>query len=610
MTGYRGKIIRVNLNEKTYAIENLDYDIARKFVGGSGLGAYYYYKDIEKKEIIPLPFDSENKLYFLTGPLTGLPAHCTSRSSFCARSPLTSFWGESNVGGKIGPALKSAGYDGVIIEGISKNPVILLIDDNTIKIIDGSKYWGKGTYYTQENLIKELGSNKFEIACIGPAGENLVKYACIMTYGGRAAGRTGLGAVMGSKKLKAIAIKGTNTKYDLPIDFRKIADEAHNEYKSTFSYELFHEFGTSGYIDVALEMYGDMPIKNWSQGIMESAHSLSGVNMNETILVGRKACYRCPIACGREIKITEGRYKLEKIDGPEFETCASFGTNLLIDDLEAVSFANFKANDYGIDTMSSGATIGVLFDLVEKDFIPKEDLPTNIKCEFGDVESLFFLLDAIIERKGIGNLLAEGSKALAEHYNHLELAPQVAGLEAAFHDPRAFSGMAISYVTSPRGACHLNGDAYLIQQGLIFPEIAVDDLPDSRFDNKNLAQPLANLQSYRQMYNAIGLCQFYNPSATKIAELLSMAMNAKIQSTDLILIGERLFALKRLINLKLGWRPELEKLPFVMLQSLEGPTKGNVPDVGLQLKEWYEYRNYDMKTGRPSDEKLLQLGLK
>jgi len=286
--------------------------------------------------------------------------------------------------------------------------------------------------------------------------------------------------------------------------------------------------------------------------------------MKETILVGRYACYRCPIGCGRVVEIPEGEYKLPKTKGPEYETLAAFGTNLKIGNLEALAYANHKANDYGIDTISTGITIGVFLDLISKNFIPPEVIPENLEPDFGKPDVLLKLLDMIVYRRGIGNLLAEGSKVLAENYLYAALAPQVAGLEAPFHDPRAFSGMAIMYLTSPRGACHNNGDAYMIQQGVEYPEIQVDNLPDNRFANKGIAKQMARIQSYRQLYNAMTLCLFYNPPAPIVGDLLSLAMNQDFQPEDLILLGDKIFALKRIINLRLGWKPELQTLPNVM----------------------------------------------
>jgi aldehyde:ferredoxin oxidoreductase len=609
MSGFRGKILRINLTTKKVIEEKLDLNAAQEFLGGSGLAAHYYWQYIKSYNEIPEPLSTENPLIFMTGILTGLPSYCTARANFCSRSPLTTYWGEANIGGKIGPWLKFAGYDGIIIVGKSENPVYISINDSNIEIRSAEELWGKGTYDTLERIREEIGNKKAEVVCIGPAGENFVKYSCIMTHGGRAAGRTGMGAVMGSKNLKAIAIYGTNNKFDLPDEFMLLSKEAYNSVKEDYAVEVFSEFGTSGYVDVALDHYGDMPIRNWSKGILENGGNLSGVTMAETILTGKSTCFRCPIACGREIQIKKGKFKTNKTDGPEFETLASMGSNLGITDLEAVVFANIKANDIGIDTISTGATIGVFFDLVEKGLIPKEDLPKNLQCKFGDVESLLKLLELIGNRKGIGDILAEGSKTLAEKYNRLDLAPQVAGLEAPFHDPRAFSGLAVMYVTSPRGACHLNGDAYFVQQGMIFPDIGVDNIPDDSSENEVIVKPLVNLQSYRQIYNSIGMCQFFNPSASKIARLISIASGKNISAKDLLLIGDRIFGLKRIINLKLGWSPSLEFLPKVMLQKLEGPTKGKVPDVKVQLDLWYKHRNYNRKTGIPIKSELKRLNL-
>jgi aldehyde:ferredoxin oxidoreductase len=262
-----------------------------------------------------------------------------------------------------------------------------------------------------------------------------------------------------------------------------------------------------------------------------------------------------------------------------------------------------------MDTISAGTTIGLFLDLVSKGFVPEHDIPEDIDCEFGNPDTLLMLLELIAKREGIGNFLAEGSKLLAERYHYLELAPQVAGLEAPFHDPRAFSGMAILYLTSPRGACHTNGDSYMIQQGLSFPELGIDDLPNDRFENKGIAMQMARIQSYRGLYNAMSLCQFYNTKASFVAELLGLAMNQDFELDDLNLLGDRIFALKRLINLQLGWNPSLQVLPNVMRQRLEGPTEGHTPDIKIQLQEWYDFRNYDIETGYPREETLNRLGL-
>ncbi len=604
MSGFRGKILRVNLTNKTIQQEKLDLDVATSFIGGSGLAAYFFWQKIKYKGIIPEALSPQNDLYFMTGVLTGLPSYCTARSNFCARSPLTGIWGESNIGGKIGPALKFAGFDGIIIEGSSKTPVFLKINNSNVEIKDAQDYWGLGTYETLERIQSELQDKKYEIVCIGPAGENLVKYACIMTTGGRAAGRTGMGAIMGLKNLKAIAISGSNRKFDLPLEFSSISKQGYKAVQEDFAAEVFSDFGTAGYVDVALDLYGDMPIRNWSKGVIENGKNLSGTTMSETILTGKSTCFRCPIACGRKIEIKTGKYKMKENDGPEFETLASFGSNLEITNLEAVSYANYLANDYGFDTISSGSTIGVLFDLVEKGIVPKSDLPVDLSCKFGDIASLLALLKLIAYRKDIGEILADGSKALAEKYNNIDLAPQISGLESPFHDPRAFSGLAVVYATSPRGACHLNGDAYFAQQGYQFPEIGVDNFPTNRHSSEGVVKPVTRLQSYRQLYNAMGVCQFYNPPPSIIAKLLSMALSEHILTSDLITIGDRLFSIKRLINLELGWKPSMEIMPKVMMRKLDGLTKGNVPDLELQLEEWYGYRDYDQKTGIPSKREL------
>ncbi|MHA2357808.1 MAG: iron-containing alcohol dehydrogenase [Candidatus Heimdallarchaeaceae archaeon] len=603
--GYRGKILHVNLTSGVVKKEVLDMKAAKRFVGGSGLAAYYYFKFLNKKNVDAL--SPENILIFMTGPLTGLPTSCSGRYTICSKSPLTGFWGEANSGGHFGPELKFAGFDGIIIEGASEKPVYLHIENGQIELRDASKYWGLGTFKTQELLFDDLNDDTYKIACIGQAGENLVKFASIMNNGGRAAGRTGLGAIMGSKKLKAIAVKGTDRYFMLPDEFKDKSNEALDIIKDDFMFGLTRDLGTSGYVDLAVDMYGDMPIRNWSESSFEAAYDISGASMAETILVGRKGCFRCPIECGRIIEIPEGKYKLERTKGPEYETIAAFGTNLQIGDLEAISYANQIANDYGMDTISTGTTIGVLLDLVTRGVIDDSIISDDIKYEFGNIDTLMKLLEMIAYREGIGNFLAEGSKRFAENFLQVELAPQIAGLEVPFHDPRAFSGMAIQYMTSPRGACHSNGDAYLVQQGTIFPELEIDDLPEDRFESSGIAKQMSRIQSYRQLYNAMTICILYNPPVPIVSDLLGMAMNEKFTYEDLIKFGDRIFALKRILNLRLGWKPELQKLPKVMLQKLDGPTEGNVPDVQTQLNEWYEYRHYNPVTGCPNIEELERL---
>lgn len=610
MTQPAENLIRINLDRNDITTETVPPELIQKYFGGSGLSAYLYYEEIIRYERPPDPLSANNPLIIMNGILTGLPFYSSSRMSICSRSPLTTIWGESNIGGHFGPILRHAGYYGIIITGRSPKPIRINIDDNEVSLQDASEYWGMGTYETIERVSDKSSSKKCQTLCIGPAGENQVSYACIVGNKGRTAGRTGMGAVMGSKNIKAIVVKSSRSSRNLSTpDISELSKESLKEVKDGFMYELLNELGTAGNVDLALDMYGDMPIKHWSQGTYEHGANLSGASMSETILTGKSACYRCPIACGREIEIKQGPFQLKKTDGPEYETLASFGTNLLIDDLEAVSFANHKANDLGLDTISSGSVISLLIHFIEKGVIDKSVLPKEISGTYGDVDSLLKLLNSIAYRKGIGDLLAKGTKHLAEYYGRPEDAPQVAGLEAAYHDPRAFSGMGLMYVTSPRGACHLNGDAYLAQQGLTFPEIGVDDLPDDRFANSGIAKSLVNLQSYRQVYNAIGICQFYSPPATIIAQLLGKVLATPLEPMEIITIGERLFAIKRIINKMLGWKVEWQRLPKIMLKSLDGPTEGNVPDVQIQLKEWYELKEYDINTGMPSIDILKRLSL-
>lgn len=604
MDGYLGKILNVDLTSGEIAEETLNRDYARMFIGGSGLAARYIY-DLASADTDPL--GPENPLVFMTGPLVGTRAPSCGRYVICARSPQTNLWGESNVGGFLGPHLRFAGYDGMIIRGQASQPVYLLVRDGEAELREASHLWGLDCYQTQETIKEELGDPSLRVARIGPGGERLVKYASVIADKGRAAGRSGMGAVMGSKRLKAVACRGTGS---VPLADRDAFDEVAREtlawVKDDVSTQVFNQTGTAGSANLC-SMLGNMPNKYFTQGTFDEVDNISGSTMAETILVGTSGCFGCVVQCGREVEITEGPYELERTDGPEYETVGALGSMLLIDDLAAVCYMSHLCNRYGLDTMSTGVTLGLAHYLYEEGIIGSGDLG-DIALSWGDPEPAIKLIEMIANREGMGDLLAEGTLAVARHYGMEEMAAQVHGLEVAMHDPRASSGVALSYLTSPRGACHNKSDAYLLDIGRTMEDIGIG-LVD-RFEEEGKAALMVRHQNWRSAGDALIACMIVNFPVDGLVEMLGAATGWDIALDSLLRAGERILNLKRVLNLRWGLKTEDEKLPGMLLKPLEeGGTGGYVPDVERLLSDYYEVRKWDRRSGKPTLEKLRELDL-
>ncbi|TFF88597.1 MAG: aldehyde ferredoxin oxidoreductase [Promethearchaeota archaeon] len=604
MNGYMGKLLKVNLTESKISIQPLDIELAKKYIGGSGLACRMLYDKIDKDTD---PLGPENILMVMTGPLTGTFGPCTGKYAICAKSPLTDIWGESNSGGKFGPELKYAGFDGIIFDGISEKPVYLYINDGKAELKDAKKLWGKNITKTNEKIKKELKVEKVKIAAIGPAGENLVKYACVINDFGRAAGRTGMGAVMGSKKLKAIAVRGHGG-VNVAKSNKLLEDgtKALKSVESSFVTQMFSSLGTSGYWDYAATL-GDLSFKYFTQGSWDAAPKISGSALAETVLVNHGACFACPISCGRVVQVKEGKYKTNGIiKGTEYETLGSFGAALLVDDVEAIQKANEICDEIGVDTISAGVTIAYAYYLYDKGVLTKEDVGYELK--WGDIDPAIELLESIAKREGFGDILAEGSYRMAQKLKQpLDEVAAVNKMEVPFHDPRAFFGMALTYATSWRGACHMTADNY--QTDLGQPQIELGIVPSDRQSLEGKAATVANLQNYRSLYGAAIMCNFSFPPAEELAALFKDVIGDKYTIDDLKILGERLVNMKRIFNLKMGLTNENDRLPKILLKPLEGGTEGKVPDMDKLLKDYYEYRNWDPDTGKPNKEKLVELGL-
>jgi len=422
--------------------------------------------------------------------------------------------------------------------------------------------------------------------------------AAVMNDHGRAAARTGLGAVMGAKQLKAIAVRGTAAvPLADPARFKELAREIVAGVDEDLAAMSIRMAGTAGYVDLAL-MYGDLPIRYYQQGEWEEAANLSGVLMVEQLQNRNTACYRCPIACGRETRAP--RFGLEKVDGPEYESLGALGALPQIADLEAVIYANHLCNLYGLDTISVGATIALACELFARGVLPAVDT-AGVEIRYGDAAVVHQLIAQIARREGFGDLLAEGSAALAERYGVPDLAVTVNRLEVPLHDPRAFSGMAVTYALSPRGACHMEGDMYGVDTGQ-GPAVELGILPGDRFDTSaEKGRVAARQQAWRNLYNALILCQFQNPGVERVRGALNAATGWELQSDDLLALGKRIVTLKRQLNLRRGLTRADDRLPALLRQPLAGGgTEGFVPDMEQLLAGAYAEFGWDPQTGRPA----------
>ena len=600
--GNTGKILEINLTSQKTSITTPKEELYRKFVGGSGLAAAILFERLSA-DLDPL--SPENPLGFFAGPLVGTKAPNCGRHVVCAKSPATNIWGEANSGGKFGAYMKFLGYDAIIITGKATKPIYITIIDDKIEFHDAKDLWGKGSFEVGD-ILQEKHGHISSYATIGQAGENLSTVAALMNDGDRAAGRTGLGAVMGSKNLKAIALRSSTRDVLVaqPEAFKELITRMRKNIKENSVARTM--FGTAAYVSGGMK-WGDVPVKYWYKGFMENSESIDGARMKETILVKRYHCYSCIIGCGRIVKIDEGKYAVPQTAGPEYETLAGFGTNLLVDDLEGISKANYLCNVFGLDTISASMIIALVFHLNEQKKIPEEDLE-GIDATWGNIDAAIKLLELMASKKGIGKIMAQGADAVAVHYGVPEEAHTVNGLELPYHDPRAFFSMAAVYATSSRGACHNNGDGYKMGLGVSVPEIGLSC--SNRFDDVEAGSLAVKVQDFRAVYNAMIMCHFAMPPFIDTVKAVELATGWDITIEEIMKVGTRITNLKRLLNKKLGLTKENDKLPKVMSYKLkDGGTEGKLPDLAVQLKEYYKVREWDPTTGFPSANCLKELQL-
>jgi len=600
--GYMGKFLRVNLTDGTIKEEKISDEVLKMFIGGRGLGVKILYDEL-KPGVDPL--SPENKIVILTGPLTGTAAPSSGRWCSVTKSPLTGTIHDSHSGGYFGPELKFAGFDGVIIEGASEKPVYIWIHDGEAELRDASHLWGKDTHDTTDMICKELGDEKIKVACIGPAGENLVKIAGIINDKHRAAGRGGHGAVLGSKKLKAIAVRGTQR---VPITseeaFREAVRRALDKIKeSAVTSQSLPAYGTAVLVNIINEQ-GLFPTRNFQTGVFPTASRISGETMAETILVKKKPCWGCPIACGRVTKVPPWSPYSGEGEGPEYETIWAFGAQCGVDNLEAIAKANYLCNELGLDTISMGHVIGTAMELYEKGYI-KPEQTRGVDLKFGNVEAIVELTWRTAYRSGLGNDLAEGSRRLAEKYGAPELSMDVKGQELPAYDPRGAQGHGLGYATSNRGGCHLR--AYMIAAEILGIPEKLDPLT-----TEGKAKWVITFQDLFATCDSLVLCKFvtFAFGAEEFADMLSAATGWNLTADDVMKIGERIYNLERAFNIREGFKGRDEDtLPKRLLEEPmpEGPVKGYVVKLNEMLDEYYNLRGW--KDGVPTKDKLKELGL-
>ena len=611
--GYTGKILKVDLTTKNVSTEPIDEGVAKKYLGGKGYAVYLLYqylKEYELKGLSPKdidPLGPENVLIFATGPGTGVPRFPSpGRYHVMAlKSPLTGSIGSGNAGGKWGTSLKNSGFDGIVLEGASDSPVYLALVDGKAEIRDAGELWGKSTFDTTRALTSLVGGKNTSVTCVGPAGENLVPMAVIMNDEHRAAGRAGLGAIMGLKKLKAIVASGDQkVSVAKPEEFKDVADRCLDALKKNpVTGEGLPTYGTAVLVNI-INNAGALPYKNWQTGVNPDAESISGETLSKKYLIRKNMCWACTIGCGRVTSVKSGPFQILASEGPEYESIWALGSSTGVKDLDAVVKANHYCDELGIDTISLGSTIAAAMELNDKGYIPKEDLQ-GLDLKFGNAAAMVEAVWRTAYKVGFGKYLASGSKKLCESYGHPEFSMSVKGLEMPAYDPRAVKGIGLNYATSNRGGCHVTG--YTIAPEIVGLPEKIDPLT-----TEGKALWVKIFQDFTSTVNSTINCLFdtFALSAKDYGDLLSAVTGWNISEDEILKIGERIYNLERVIMNKFGFDGKDDTLPTRLLKEPmpEGPAKGQVADLEKMKEEYYKLRGW--VNGIPTPEKLEELEVK
>jgi aldehyde:ferredoxin oxidoreductase len=622
---YAGRYLHIDLstgNVTTHTIDDVD---VRRFLLGSGYAAKRFYDTLDPD----LAWDDPaSPLLIFNGLLSGTFAPTGCRSAWCARSPLTGIWGESNMGGHWGAELRFAGFDGLVITGRAERPSYLWIgatgsvgdrpEQPGAELRDAGHLWGHNHYHVFDQVRAETDA-KAQVACIGLAGERLVRYGGVMQGGiehARTAGRTGMGAVMGSKNLKAIAVRGKERpEYRDLKGFREVVKASNAQIKDG-AYGL-SMLGTAGSVPNT-EKYGDLPLRNWRDGSWPEAQQISGQRIAETTFERHTFCFACPIGCGKTVRIDDGPFAGTQGHGPEYETLGGFGGLLLNNDLDSICHINMLCNDYGIDTISASGCIGFAIEAFELGLLSREDVD-GLDLTWGNAGAIVACVHKIGRREGLGDLLAEGMRRMVERLGPAAapLAMHVKGLEMPYHDPRAFVSMAPGYATANRGACHMETMTYYEGYGIEIPGVVFRPGADhwqARLDSQGSGAMAARYQDFQSVFNPLGLCKFIERGPigpAELASLVNQALGWGWTADEAMLTGERIFNLKRLINAAYGVTAADDVLPAQLATHPRpsGGAAGVLPDMALMMAEYYEARGWDSQTGAPDALRLAALDL-
>ncbi|MBC7342937.1 MAG: aldehyde ferredoxin oxidoreductase family protein [Clostridia bacterium] len=574
MHGFHNRLLRINLEAMDYAEEDLEDGLLREVLGGKGLGTYLLYKNAP---IGVDPLSPNNPLIFAPGPVSDSIMPGGSRYGVFTKSPLTGFYAESYAGGNVAPAMKRTGYDAVVIEGAAKSPVFLEISHRGVRFHDASHLWGAETYHTQDLVLREVKQPQAEAIVIGPAGENLVRFACIENNYWRSAGRAGTGAVMGSKKLKAVVFWGE--------EHAPMAD-------STLLLSYVRELKKKGREDLGVKSYqkvgtpqlvaitntrGCFPTRYWQQGQLEQWQEISGTTLVERYNVKSRSCKGCFMSCGKLLQIHDGPYKGLRIEGPEYETIYAFGGLCCITTLEAIAYLNDLCDRLGMDTISAGNLAALAIEACRRDRLA-------LSLDYGDTEGIANLLRSASLRQGPGAVIADGIISASQAWRLEELAIHVKGLEPAGYDPRVLKGMALSYAVSPRGACHLRSTFYKLElSGMVPPETV-----------ENKAAKVIELENRLAIFDTLILCRFYRDlvSWTDLATIIEATTGMRFSQEELAGIAQKTIDLTRMFNTREGLKKEHDMIPDRLFAEPLGPHSLTREEFARMLAEYYECRGW------------------
>ncbi len=609
MFGWMGKILRVDLTRGVCTEEVLDPEVIKDYIGGRGLGIYLLNQEGDPAGD---PLSPKNPMIWASGPLTGTGAPTGARYMVMTKSPLTGALTCSNSGGMFPTEFKRTGFDAVVFSGRSEHPVYLWIDEEKTELRPADFLWGKNTHETTD-MLKEKTDRRARVACIGQAGEKQVLFASIINDKHRAAGRSGVGAVMGSKNLKAVVVRGKRKiQLNDPERFKAFNKKILDSFKESVKENPLGLTvnGTAGVV-MATQNFGVLPTKNWQQGTFDGWEKIDGTELTRRFLKKNSACYACPIGCGRLTRIDDPRFKGEG-EGPEYETLYAMGSNCMIDDLAAILKANYICNEMGMDTITMGATLACAMELYERGYLPEDHIGSPLK--WGDGEALVNLTRMTGMREGFGENLAQGSFRLAEKYGHPELAPVSKKQEFPGYEPRGSQAMGLAYATSPIGGSHMRGDpAYFELFGV--PE----SMDPHQWEGK--AKVTMAFQDLSAVIDSAGLCIFFSVrnlaekdlgvKPTGILEYLNAATEADYTLEELMTAGERIINAERLFLGKAGFTRKDDSIPdrLTKTPSPDGPAEGLVCHLDEMLEEYYQLRGWT-EEGYPEKELLSRLGLK